>query len=1024
MKKGLLFSLMCLLFCCTQLWAQTKTITGKVTDESGTPIEGATVSVKGTPGGTVSSTDGTFTLSVNQSVSTLIVSSIGYADQEVTLGSSKSVLVRLKKSEGELDEVVVVGYQTLYKRNLTGAVSNVKGEELYNRPVFSMDQALTGKAAGLNINTSSGLIGDNVIMRIRGAASISSGSQPLIVLDGVPILQGNAGQLYNPANALTDINPNDIESVEVLKDASAAALYGSRASGGVLLITTKKGRAGKTRLNYDNYFGFSRPARMMEVLDGEEYNTVINKMRSNAGLSNIAAYGDIDGDGQADVTNTDWQEEVYRNGFAQNHQISINGGTDKTTYYGSLNYNDISNYIIVNRQTRASARINLSTKLNDWLEMGVRTQYSRTRLYGLGSGTGGALSGVPFGPLTAYPNVPVYDTEGKYYTLAGGNSPLNNTPNPVAVQQLNFDTRDSRRYIASGYAEAKLLKGLKLRSQISIDYQTAFSDQYWDAEVGDGSSLAGLAQNVYDETQIWAWTNTINYNRRIGAHDLSLLAGSEYTRRKSLYNYTYGYELNDPLLRLIDPSNYGTVGVNALVTSDNGLASYFGGVNYGFSNKYLASFNFRADAYSGFGKDNRWGYFPSGSVGWRLSEEEFMKGISFIRDLKLRASYGITGNSNIGSFPSLATFAPTSYADIPSLNLNNAGNSALKWERTGQLDIGFDATIGKNISITADYYKRKTKDLILNNPILATIGFPGNTITQNIGKIENEGVELTVNLPLINRKDFTWDINFNGAWSLNRVVSTNENGDDIYGGVSVVRPGENMSAFYLIRWAGVNPANGLPTFLSADGVRKQYDHSRPIANERWTLVSDGSITSAITAADRVVHNDKTPYPKFFGGLSSQFRFGNFDASFDLQYALGFYVYNNTKVTMMAYSTNRNKSNDILDAWEKPGQQTDVPKLYWGDNQWSQQSTRWAEKGDFVRLRNLQIGYSVPKKLLGKIKIESARFFLQAQNAFTLTGYTGIDPEANANGNVTIGAGVDTFRPYLPRTITAGINIGL
>lgn len=1002
------------------LLAQTRIIKGRVADEKGNPLPGASVQVRGTKTGTTTDAEGNFSIAVPTTAKSLLVSSLNYVNKEFAIGNGNTLAITLKANDASLEEVVVMGYSTVRKTNLTGSVAKVAGAEIENRPNLSFDQALAGKAAGVQVSTSSGLIGAPVNIRVRGASSISSGSQPLIVMDGVPLIQGDNGQLYNPTNALADINPNDIESVEVLKDASAASIYGSRASGGVLMITTKKGKSGAPRITYNSYFGYSQPARMMNVLDGPQYTSVINTMRTNAGLTASAANGDYNGDGITD--NTDWQDKVYRKGITHDHQIGISGGSERTTYYASLGFNDFENYIIVNRQKRAAARLNLTTKVTNWFEIGIKSQFTRTTLYGLGSGTGAALSGVPFGPLTAYPNVPVYDATGAYYIGNGGNTVAQNTPNPVAVQNLNYDTRDNRRFINSVYGEISLLKGLKLKSQYNTDMQIGFTDQYWDPAVGDGQGLAGVAQTVATDSRVWSWFNTLNYNTRFGDHELGALAGAEYTKSSATFNYIFGLGLNDPLIRIITPANYATTGGENGIDVNNGLASYFGGINYGYKGKYLASFNIRSDAYSGFGRTNRWGYFPSGSAAWKISQESFWKS-RLITDLKLRASYGITGNSNIGNYPSLATFAPTQYANIASLNLNNPGNSNLRWEQTGQFDVGFDMVIGKGINVVIDYYRKKTKDLILDNPILATVGFPGNTITENIGSIEASGFELAVNVPVINKRDFKWNISFNGATNKTKVISTNAFGNDIFGGQSIVRPGYNMSAFYLIRWAGVNSANGMPTFLDVNGVAKQYDHSAPAAN-RWTRVSDGAVTTAITAADRVVLNDKTPYPKFFGGLSQSFSYKQIDLSFDMQYSLGAYTFNNTLQNLVLMTGTRNKSVEILKAWTKAGDQTDVPRLFFGENQSTLGSTRFLEKADFVRMRNIQIGYTLPKKLLEKAKIANLRVYAQVQNAFTITGYKGMDPESNANGNVNIGLGIDTFRPYLARTFTFGINLGL
>jgi TonB-linked outer membrane protein, SusC/RagA family len=1010
---------------CVQVHAQTRTVTGKVTDESGNPIPNASVLVKGTSVGTVTKTDGTYSLSVPSSAKVLIISAITMEPQEIRLGSSSVIDAALKAVNSNLQEVVVVGYTTQTKRTLTGSVVKIDGSATSNKPVLSFDQALTGKAPGVLVNTSSGLVGDNVIIRIRGAASISLSSQPLIVMDGVPLTQGDQGQLYNPANALADLNPNDIESVEVLKDASSAAIYGSRGSAGVILITTKKGKAGQSTLNYDTYFGYNEPTRKLKVLNAEQYNSTINTLRTNAGLAEAAKYGDIDGDGQPDVIDTDWQDELYRKGLVQNHQLSISGGSQRTSYYASLNYNDFESYIDVNRQRRGSARLNVNSKLSNIITVGINTQFSRTVSYGLGSGTGGALSGVPFGPLTMFPNIPVRDADGEYYLGNGGNTISTNTPNPVAVTHLNKDNRDARRFIGSAFGEIQLYKGLKFKSQINLDYLNAFNDQFWNEKVGDGRGN-GVAQTVFSERNNWTWFNTLTYNTKIGAdHDISVLAGAEYNRFTSYYAYSFGAGINDPDFKIISADNYASVGAdNGIDGLDYGIASYFGGINYSYKEKYLATVNFRTDGHSNFGKEYRWGNFPSASIGWRLSEEAFMAPVQFVKVLKLRTSYGVTGNANNGYYPSLGTFAPSAYADIAALTLENPGNTELKWETHYQFDAGIDAVLFNNTNITIDYYNRRSKDLILRNPVLATLGFPDNVITQNVGTLRSTGIEMGVVTPVLNNKNFNWEVNFNIAWNKTKVLSTNGQGDDIYGGAGLARPGVELGTYYLIRWAGVNPGNGLPTFLDVNGNVVQYDHSIPNIGERWTYVKDGSLAPEITASDRVVHTGKTPYPKFYGGLAQNFRFLNFDASIDVQYAFGFYLFNQTQQTLMSYTDTRNKSVEILDAWTKAGQNTDVPRLYYGDDKWAMTSTRWLEKGDFARIRNVQLGYTFPKTFMNKAKLSRLRLYVQAQNLYTFTGYDGVDPESNSNGNTNVGLGIDYLRPYLPRTYTIGLNVGL
>ena len=1025
MRKLLCFMLG-LLCIYTQLLAQNRTITGKITDEKGSPVPNASVIVQGTNSGTASGSDGLFSLALPANSKILIISSVGMETRQVTIGNQSSFDIVLQPADQSMTEVVV-GYTTINKRALSGSVAKIASDDIANRPVMSFDQALTGKAAGVQINTSSGLVGDNVIIRIRGAASLSNSSQPLIVIDGTPMVQGNVGQLYNPANALSDLNPNDIESVEVLKDASASAIYGSRASGGVILISTKKGKAGTTKVNYDGYYGSTQPATMMSVLKANDYTAIVNKMRSNAGLGDVIKSGDFNGDGQPDET--DWQDETYHNGPTQSHNLSLSGGTNRMSFYGSVSYLDFSNYIINNRLRRASSRLNATIKATDWLTFGLNTQYSRGFQYGIGSGTGNAASGIPLGPLRYYPNVPVRDTNGNFYLSQGNNLlTVGIIPNPVAPLLGNFDNYDTRRFIASGYLEAQIMRGLKFKSQYGIDYRAGYDDQWWSPDFGDGQGLGGVAQNVDDENRNWNWFNTLSYSKRIGTdHDLSALAGIEYTKRMSHYVYISGIGIKDPSLALITTSNYNSVSADEGF-GENALASYFGNLTYTFLNRYILTGNFRADAYSGFGKNNLTGYFPSGSIAWRISDESFFENLKkTVTDLKLRGSYGITGNQNIGNYTSFPSYASVSYAELPgasALNLNNPGNADLKWERTGQLDIGADIGLFNRVTINADYYEKKTKDLVLANPVLATLGFPGNSITQNIGQIETKGFEMGITSDNLKNKTITWTTSFNFAYNKNKVTGTNTTNTDLFGGNSIARVGQPLGAYYLIRWAGVNPQTGWAMFYDATGNIKMYNPSIATASQRWTDEKGTTVVSAITSADRVVLSDKTPYPKYYGGMSNTFTFKGFDMSFDLQYSFGAWIYNQTLAGLLGYTSVTNKSTEIFNAWTTTGQVTDVPKLYWNDNQWNQTSTRWLEKGDFVRLRNIQVGYNIPRSIISRAKINTLRVYGQIQNAYTFTQYKGIDPEANANGNTNIGLGIDNNRPYLPRTITFGLSLGL
>ena len=1022
--KKLVQSLFVMLLIASSVLAQDKKITGKVTaKEDGLPLPGVSVKVTGTKLGTQTDANGNYSIIVPTSAKSLDISFVGFLAKTVPLGTRLVLNIILETDAKQLSEVIVNGYSSIKKTEFAGSSSRITSEEIENKPVTSFDQTLAGKAAGVSINTSSGIIGAPVVIRVRGTSSISSGSQPLIVIDGVPVVQGNTGQLYNQTNPLADINPNDIESIDVLKDASASALYGSRAAAGVLLITTKQGKIGASKVTYDTYFGYNEPSRLFKVLDGGQYNTVINKMRTNANLTPIAFYGDVNGDNIPDVTNTDWQKEVYTKGLNMSQQIGVSGGTAKTQYYTSVSYLDYQNFIKVNRLRRATARLNATHEANKWLKFGANSQFTRGLQNGLGSGTGGALSGIPFGPFTYYPNTPVFNQDGTYNYGKGGNLiSIGTEPNPVGVLNQNYDNLDSKRFLGSGFAEIKILPELKLRTTYSADYQTGFTNQYWNNEAGDGRGFGNLVQDVYNENLVYNWASTLNYNKVFNKHSVGLLAGAEYNKFSSNYLYAFAYGASDPFYTQFIGSAFTTFGADGGRIS-NGLESYFASGNYSFDQKYSASATIRSDAYSGYGRDNKTGYFPSGSVAWRVIQEDFMKNINWLGDLKLRASYGLTGNSNIGSYPSLATYSPVTYADLGGSSLGNPGNSALRWEKTAQLDLGLDATIFKSIDLVFDYYDKETNDLILNSPVPATNGFPNNSLTKNIGKLSNKGLEFQISSRNFSKKDFSWNTSFNIAYNKTRVISTNDTGDEVAGGFSVAKPGYDLGVYKLIKWAGVNSQTGLAQFYDINGNIKAYNQAVTPASQRWTNPATGAVVTPINGADAVIDASKTPFPKYIGGLSNDVRYKNFDFNIFVQFSADFYVYNATKASLLSNSNIRNKSVEILNSWTTPGVDASSQKLFYGDATSTQSSTRWLERGDFIRGKSISLGYTIPKTIVKKLDLSRIRIYAQVQNAFTITSYSGIDPEANNGGNVNIGGGVDNYRPYIARTFLLGLNVG-
>jgi TonB-linked SusC/RagA family outer membrane protein len=1028
MKKLLLFYLCFLVYGVTQVFAQNRTITGTVTGRSdGLPLPGVSISVKGTTQGTQSDANGNFSIAVGPDARTLVFSYIGYITQEVAIGATDKLRVGMDADSKALDEVVVTGYSTILKRDNVASISKISGDRIANLPVTSFDQALGGKAAGLQVNVESGIIGAPVVMRIRGVSSISSSSEPLVVIDGVPVPTADDGQLYNNANPLSDLNPNDIERIDVLKDPSATSLYGSRGANGVILVTTKQGVAGVTKVNLDTYFGFNEPNKQIKVLNGEQYNQVINQRRANAGLAPAALYGDYNGDGTPDPVSTDWQKLVYKKGMTMNHQLSVSGGDQKTVVYAGASYMDYQNYIDVNRQRKGSIRINVTNTANNWLKLGFNSQYSRNLQNGLGSGTGPSYSGIPFGPLMFYPNVPV-KVDGAYYDGQGGNTvSLASIPNPVAVLYQNYDNQENKHFLGNGFAEATILPGLRLKTNYGVDYEDKFEYQYWGDDFGDGRGLGGLVQDVYTTTTTWNWSNTLSYNQTFGASTINALAGAEFNKYDNRYFYAAAYTASDPFYNQFVGSAFSNKDADGNLNA-NGFDSYFASVNYSYKGKYLAEATYRNDAYSGYGKNFRRGGFPSGSLAWNFTQEDFAKNLNWLSDGKLRLSYGVTGNSQIGDYPALAIYEPVQYATLGGSSLSSAGNQDLHWEKTKQFDAGLDFSLYKKLNIIIDYYDKRTSGLILNNPVPYTLGIPTNSITQNIGSLNNKGLEFTASSDIGLGKDLRWLPNFNISYNKNIVTST-PNGADITAGTNIARPGYALGSYYLVRWAGVNPQNGFSQFLDANGNVRMYDPAAKV----WEDPATGAQVAAVGSGDRVLE-DKSYFPKIQGGFGNTFVYKQFDLNVFLEFATDFWIYDDTQQALHNQSVTNN-SADILNSWTTAGQITDNPKMYYNDatSLSAFTSTRWLEKGNYLRGKNIAVGYTLTKSAAAKLGVASIRIYAQVQNAFTITGYKGTNPETsyitgNVNGGYTnqqgnIEGGRDYFTPYLARTWTLGLNVG-
>lgn len=1002
-------------------------VKGKVTDEKGQPLPGVTVRLKYSTKAVQTDSDGYFAIAAEPGKNTLVFSFIGLKTRELTITDEQLNNVVLTADPANLSDAVVFAYYSQEKRNVTQAVAKMTADQL-RTPANNFDQLMSGRMAGLNVTNSSGLVGEAPVVRVRGASSISatSSSYPLVVIDGVPVITGNSAGLftYNPLNALSAINPADIESIQLLKDAASAAIYGSRAAAGVLLVTTKRGVKGG-QINYGADLGLVQPGNELTVLNAEQYNTTINKMRANAGQAPLAAYG-TNGDGSTRIVNTDWQDELYHNGVVQQHQLSFSGGSDTYNYYGSGSVYHYDNYLRNNGMDRASGRLNASSKVKEWLTAGINMQFSRSMVNGISRVGGTQVNSIPRSFFTYFPNVWTHNDDGSYYHGRGGNSaPITagNFPNPLSALEMNYEKLEVRKFLGSIFLEANPMAGLTLRTQFNTDLTNNTENHYWHPKTNDGVPFNGISSNAFGNSNIWSWYSTARYETYIGEHHLNALAGVEYTRRKNRSLRPFAYGQKEGAFDYFSPENFTTFGAGvALFDYNDGLASYFAGLQYDFQGKYFATANFRADYNSAFIGRNKRGLFPALSGGWRLSQEDFLKSSKVLNDLKLRASYGLTGNANVGYFPASATYQYLSYADSSALNISTPGNADLRWEKSRQLNIGADASLWNGLlNVTTDWFVKNSKDLILTNPILSTVGLPGNNILQNMGQLRTQGVELTVQATPVKSGKWRWQSDWNISYVKNKVITTNGKGDQINEGYGLAKPGEELGTYYLLRFAGVDDATGRAIYLNKDGQQRMYN---PAAGGSWTDPATGQAATGVSGADKVALSGKTPYPKLYGGFYNTVSYGGIDLTLGLQYAFDFYVYNQILATLMDNTNAYNKSAEVLKSWKQAGQQAVYPAMYWGDAASWQESTQWLEKGNFVRVREITLGYKLPATVLQHVKLDRVRIYAQAQNPFLFTKYKGMDPEANANGNVNIGMGIDSFRPFIAKTFMAGIQISL
>lgn len=1036
-----------LLLLAAQAYAQSRTITGIVTD-NGAPLPGVSIKIQGTKFGTQTGIDGKFSIAVASGPQTLIFSFLGYVSKTVVV-TGRTVNVALEPNQKLLSEIVVVGYGNKAVKDLTGSIAIVGGEKLAAESNVSFEQALSGKVAGVQIGTTGGVIGDGVQVRVRGINSISNSSQPLIIVDGVAlngstnltVLNSGNGDRFDP---LTLINPDDIESVNVLKDAGAAVIYGSRAANGVIQITTKKGKAGTSKVSADSKISWSNATSLPKLLNGDDFITINNEKESNAsnkfGTVVIAKESDVNGDGISD--RTDWMKELYRTAITYDNNVSLSGGTEKSTYYASARYLNQQGIAIGNNLRTGQVRLNMDMTPKKWFKGGISFSYSKSLNDGIL--TDRYLAGSTVSGLNAFPTVSPYNPANKVgynltsngtlgfgnnVTSINGTSLIQNTIyNTVASSNLQRNQNTPQQALGNIYMEIQPVTGLRLTTKYGIDYLSNFEDQYDDPNIGGlGFAFNGLVQDYFRTRNQWQWSNYASYDHTFAQkHRVSATAGVEYTYLKDMQTYSGASDFTDAFFKTIidntytgnDPSS-GTIqlwsGGTALST---GLSSMFARAGYIYDDKYLLEGSIRSDEYSAFGLNSRRGTFPSGSVGYVISQEDFMKSVKWLNYLKFRGSYGLVGNSGVDAYAARTLYGGALYASQGGFATSKVGDPNLRWETSRKLDVGFDARIfNSRISVVADYFNNDVSGLILNAPVAYTVGIPASAINTNIGSMYNRGVELTFNTVNITAKDFKWTSSLNFSYIKNKVTALVTEADipDANFSGSVASVGRTLGVYKLIQWAGVDPANGNSSFFTKDGIRKFFNPT----TKTWSL-ADGTATTAISSSD-AVYSDKSGTPKYYGGFDNTFSYKNFDLNISLIYEGGFSIYNSTKAAML---TNffQNNYTDILSRWTTPGQVTDVPRLYLNDNTGNQTSTRFLEKGDFLRCRTISLAYNFRESIFKKLGIDNLKLYGQVYNAFLITGYSGPDPEVNYNrSNTNIAQGIDNRAVPQTRVFTLGVS---
>lgn len=900
-------------------------------------------------------------------------------------------------AERKIDEVIVVGYGKSTKAKLTDNVAKISSESIKEIPNANFQNAIVGKAAGVRVNQTNGKLESGFNINVRGSASISAGTSPLYVIDGIPMINSDESTNGAPVNPLVTLSATEIESIEILKDASSAAIYGSRGSNGVVLITTKTGKKGKPRLNLNLSQGFSAPTNKLKWLNAKQYvELFLEAGRNSSWADEDYVKGRLNGysnntDWSKGVIDTDWQDYIFQNGSVRDADFSVSGGDDKYNYMFTASNNETKGIIRSNDLDRNTARLNISANPTEKLKLGLSLGFSRTSIDRVSNDN---QFTTPMQAVALAPISPVY-VDG---------SPFDGTTyaNFLLEDENAYYNTLIKRITGKVFGEYKILKNLVFHSDFGYD-------NYDQKEVNFRGrktpfmSTNGYVFNSFVDSENIVFSNYLNYNLNLGSHNFEAIAGTELNKNKRKYSSVTGIKFPSDDFQTIDSAGEISDGEGNI--SEYAFFSYFGRLNYDFDGKYLLKASIRRDGSSRFGSANRYGVFPAFSAGWVISKEDFLSSSNTISLLKLRASWGKTGNAEIGNFASRDLWGANSYKQLPGYSANQPENKDLTWEKSTQTDFGLDFGLFSNrISGEIDYYDKKTEGLLFYQNIPYTSGY--SNIYRNIGDLSNKGFEFVLNTKNFKTQDFSWESSFNLANNNNKVTSLPDNNADVVVGNVIRRVGERLDSFYLVEYAGVDPANGDALFykntLNADGSR------------------DRSTTNDYSEAQRVIAGSSTP--DWIAGFTNNIDYKNFDFSFTFQGEFGASIYNAGGIYQSANADwFDNQTVDQMNRWQKPGDITMVPQARLGDGNGTQNSTRYLEKANFIRLRNISLGYSLDKNLTADWGISKIRFYVSAINALTFTKYSGYDPEARSD--TARGGGGSTFYSAPPaKTVTFGINV--